>query len=138
VSRRRPPKARSSRDGRTPPKAGAPSLDEQRVAPLARVRPDRHEGDRLTAADDAKAFALVQGEAGRVLGKDAGLHGPASRPLGRVEQGQQQRAADALAVGRRGDIDRVLDDAAIDGAVSTVAKRSLYAHHTRGLPPFEG
>lgn len=53
----------------------------------------------FAGADDAEPGALVQGEAGGVLGEDAGLHRSDAGGVGGGEQGGQQGQAHPAAAG---------------------------------------
>ena len=60
----------------------AAALDHDDIAPAAAMLADAFPGP-----DDAEPGRLVQGQAGRVFGEDAGLDGPDPGGLGRSDQG---------------------------------------------------
>ena len=53
----------------------------------------------------------MKSNAGRVLGEDAGLHGPDTGFIGGREKCVQQRSADAMALVVGGDVNAVFDHA---------------------------
>ena len=99
-----------------------PQLQEQRVAPDAVEL-----GDPLAPPDDPEPRALVQREAGRVLGEDARLDRPDPYVRRRLHEGPHQRRADAAPTRTRGDVDAVLGDTRIAGP----AARPVRARPTR-------
>src|SRR6185436_10693861 len=106
--RRRPT---PGRDAPRSPDDGAPALHQDDVAPrLTKL------AKPFARADDAEAAALVQRDAGLVLGEDARLERPDSRALGRFDQCPQEASADALAARTLGHVDHLLRDAAVDVA----------------------
>jgi len=72
--------------------------------------------DAFPGADDAEPGDPVQGQAGGVLGEDAGLDGPDPGGLSRGDQRLQEPPADAAAAGGGADIDRVLDHPGVHAA----------------------
>jgi uncharacterized protein (TIGR03083 family) len=84
--------------------------------------------EALAAADDTEPDRLVQGEAGRVLGEDAGLDGPDPGRFGRVDQRRHQQPGDPATASSRIDIDRVLDHARVDLAARDRADRHPADH----------
>lgn len=88
-------------------------LDEDRVAPLSSPGAVGHESDAFPVSHAAEAGAVVEGEAGGVLGEDAGLHGPDAGAVGGLEEGVEECGADAVPASLVRDIDRVLDSAAV-------------------------
>ena len=87
---------------------GQPQLEEQRVLPAPVAL-----GDPLAPADGPESHRGVECEARLVRGQDRRLDRP-DPVLGRDrDEALQQRATDAAAAGLRGDVDGVLDDAAV-------------------------
>ena len=87
----------------------AAAFDQEDVTPDAVVA-----AHPLAGADHPEAERPVQGEAGDVLGEDAGLDGPDARLLAGGDEGGEQRAADAVGLAAGVDVDAVLDDARVD------------------------
>jgi hypothetical protein len=63
----------------------------------------------------------MEGDAGGVLGKDAGLDGPDSGLAGDVDGGLHESAAGTLALPVGADVDRVLDHPGVAAAVGEIA-----------------
>jgi hypothetical protein len=74
-----------------------------------------HPSEPVPQADDAETGRLVELQAGRVLGEDAGLDGPDSCCFGGLRERGQQGVADPSALRRRGDVD--------DSVLEVVAER---------------
>src|SRR5690349_4123512 len=102
----------------------AAALDEDDVAPAAVMLPDA-----LPDPEDPEACRLVQGQAGGVLGEDAGLDGPDPGGLGGGDQRVQERMADAVAAGAGMDVNRMFDNPGVDAA----AGYSRGSHPARDL-----
>ena len=94
------------------PAGDAAALVEQHVAPT----PVGHLPEPLAHPDEAEAGALVEGDAGLVLGEDPGLERPEAGPLGGLGEGLEQRAADAAAGVRGSHVDADRAHAPVDRA----------------------
>jgi hypothetical protein len=70
----------------------------------------------VVGSDDPEAGALMQREAGGVLGEDAALDGPDVSPFRAVDQVLQQPGADVVTASGLGDVDAIFDDAGVDAS----------------------
>src|SRR5436190_362865 len=86
----------------------ATTFDQCDVAPAAVVAADAFAG-----ADDPESGRPMQGEAGGVLGEDAGLDRPDAGRLGRADECLEQTPANPATAMARVYVDGVLDDAGV-------------------------